>query len=96
MVVVLEAAGLAFLLAIVWVLFRFAASRPEDRGALMAARLALGAWAVFAASVLIDFRAIARDPLGTLANIAIAAAVIAVILGYRRVLGAVRNRADRR
>ncbi len=94
MIWVLELAGVGALLIVVWVLFRAARARPDERSLRYVAWGGLAAWVVFAIVSLIDFGYV-RDNLGEVGqNILIAVIVIAIIMGYRSILTRLRDRAD--
>ncbi|MEL7469953.1 MAG: hypothetical protein AAFN27_15970 [Pseudomonadota bacterium] len=94
MIVLLEIGALAAAGFTVFILFRAAAARPDDAQLRIVARIALGAWIAFAAMLLIDFRALAADPLGALSNLAALGFFVAVVLGYRYLLGKLKDRAN--
>ncbi|MEM7189049.1 MAG: hypothetical protein AAF439_05510 [Pseudomonadota bacterium] len=95
MIIIFELAGIAALGAVVFILFRAARVRDDQPGLRMAAYLGLGAWIAFSVMLLVDFDAIASDPVGALSNLLIAFAVLAVVLGYRHILGLLKDRAGR-
>ncbi|MEM9059396.1 MAG: hypothetical protein AAGD13_02955 [Pseudomonadota bacterium] len=94
MIVLLEICALAAIGFMVFVLFRAAAARPDDPQLRAIARIGLAAWVVFAVVLLIDFEALVADPLGALSNLAALGAIVAIILGYRHLLGKVKDRAN--
>lgn len=96
MIILLELVGLAALALVVLILFRAAGARPDQRDLTWVAWGGLVAWIVFALILLVDFGAIADNPLGTLTNLLIAAIILAAVMGYRSVLGRLRMAADRR
>ncbi|MEM7424289.1 MAG: hypothetical protein AAF334_11255 [Pseudomonadota bacterium] len=95
MFVVLEIAAVATIGFAVFILFRAAAARPDLPDLRLIARLALLVWVAFALLLLVDLGAILSDPLGSATNLLFAALILAVVMGYRRVLAALRDRAQR-
>lgn len=96
MIWVLELAGVCTLLLVVWVLFRAARARPDERGLRYAAWGGLVAWVVFAVTTLIDFGYV-RDNTGEVGkNLLIVTIIVGLILGYRSILSRLRDRADGR
>jgi len=95
MIVVLEIAGLALVGFVVWVLYRAANARPDDSGLRWAARIGASVWIGFIALWVINLDLIGDDPQGALINAVIAACVLAIVLGYRAVLGRLKDRAGR-
>jgi ABC-type Na+ efflux pump permease subunit len=95
MIVILEIVGLALVLFAIWVVFRAAKARPDEAGLKWAARIALGAWVIFAADALIDFGWLWANPGTALGYVAVLAVVVLVILGYRRLLARVQAMANR-
>ncbi len=96
MVIVLELAGLATFLLVVWVLFRAASARPDERGLRYAAWGALAAWVVFTIWTLVDFGYVQENAGSLGLNALIAVVVIAIVLGYRALVGRLRDAADKR
>ena len=93
MIWLLEIAGTACLLVVVWVLFRAANARPDERSLRYVAWGALVVWVVFAIVTLIDFGYV-RDNTGEIGQTALIVAIIAlVVLGYRHLLARLRDRA---
>ena len=93
MIWVLELAGVLSLLLVVWVLFRAARARPDEHGLRYAAWGALAAWVAFALVTLIDLDYV-RENTGAIGqNALIIAIVVAIIWGYRTILGRLRDRA---
>lgn len=96
MIVVFELAGLACFAVVVFVFFRAANERRDQPGLRVAAWIAMAAWVIFAIILLVDFGALTENPIGTLVNLLIAGMILAVVMGYRRILGILKERADRR
>ena len=94
MIVAFEIGGMLALLAVVWVIHKAARARPEERGLKVAAWLAFGVWLAFAATLLADDLA-ESDGWQLARNALIAAVIIAVVMGYRRLIGILRERAGR-
>jgi len=94
-IVVFEIAGLGLLGVVVWVLFRAARERPEETGMRWAAWIGLGGWLAFSAMLLGD-DLLSGDPVKLATNALIAALILAVVMGYRRILGRLRERAARK
>lgn len=91
MIWVYEFAAMAVLGGVVWVLFLAARERPDQTGLRRTAYVGLGAWGGFVLWSLV--RAGIFDDPGALArSIAIIAVIAAAILGYRRLLTALRER----
>lgn len=95
MIVVLEIAGLALVGLVVWVLYRAANARPDDTGLRWAARIGACVWIGFIALWIINLDLIGDDPQGVLINALIVAVILAVVMGYRAVLGRLKDRAGR-
>lgn len=95
MIVVLEIAGLAMVGLVVWVLYRAANARPDDTGLRWAARIGASVWIGFIALWVINLDLIGDDPQGALVNALIVALILAVVMGYRAVLGRLKDRAGR-
>ena len=94
MIWVLELVGVAALLIIVWVLFRAARARPDERSLRYVAWGGLTAWVVFAIISLVDF-AYVRDNTGEVGQGLLIAAILgAIIYGYRAILARLRDQAD--
>jgi len=93
-IILLEAVWLCMLLFVVWILFRAAKARPDDRGILHAARVALGAWGIYAAIRILTGETLALiwQNLSILAGLLLLAAVI---FGYVIVISILRERAER-
>ena len=92
MIWVLEAAGMAAFAGVVWILFRASRERADQPGLRIAAWIAAAAWAGFALLLLINSRVL-DDPLALGRNALIVGVILLVVMGYRRVLGAIRARA---
>lgn len=92
MIWVFEAAGMAALAVVVWVLFRAARARPDQSGMRAVAWLGAGLWLGFCLLLLINDGAF-DNPLGLARNALIVCVILAVVMGYRRVLGLLRARA---
>jgi len=95
MIVVLEIAGLALVGLVVWVLYRAANARPEDSGLRWVARIGVSIWIGFIALWVVNLDLIGDDSQGALINALIASCVLVVVLGYRAVLGRLKDRAGR-
>ncbi len=93
MIILLELGGIAALAFVVWVLFRAARARPDDKGLRTSARLGLGAWTVFAIWTLVDFSSGWDGVLGNLKTIGIFLVIACVVCGYVVVLGRLRDKA---
>ena len=93
MIWVLELAGVLSLSLVVWVLFRAAGARPDERGLRYVAWGGLTAWVVFAVFTLIDFGYV-RENMGELGQSGVILAVlVGIFLGYRTLLTKLRDRA---
>ena len=95
MVVLLELGGILMVGVFAWAIFRAAKARPEDNGLRWAARIAVAAWIAFAILWVVSSKAIVQDPVGTGINVLIAMAIVGVVMGYRTVLGHLKDRAGR-
>ena len=95
MIVLLEFAGILTIGVFAWVIWRASKARPEDTGLRWAARIAIAAWIAFAAIWALSSKAILDDPGGTAINALIAMAILGVVMGYRKVLGRLKDRAGR-
>ena len=95
MIWVFEAAGMAALGGVIWILFRAAKERPDQGGLRTAAYIGLAAWIGYGILLLVDGGAFA-NPLGLARNALILAVILAVPFGYRRILGILRARAGDR
>ncbi|MEM7057271.1 MAG: hypothetical protein AAF557_06775 [Pseudomonadota bacterium] len=95
MVIVLEIAGLLLAGFVVWVLYQAANARPDDSGLRWTARIGLTAWIGFMALWVISQDGVGEDPLRTLGNVLIVLIILAVVMGYRRILGRLKDRAGR-
>ena len=95
MVVLLELGGILMIGVFAWAIWRAAKARVEDTGLRWAARIAVAAWVAFAILWAVSSKAILEDPIGTGLNVLIAMAILTVVLGYRKVLGRLKDRADR-
>lgn len=94
MIWILELAGVGSLLVVVWVLFRAASARPDERGLRFAAWGGLTAWVVFAIVSLVDFGYV-RENTGEIGQTLLIVAIIAgIVMGYRSLLSRLRSRAD--
>lgn len=95
MIVVFEIGGLAVLLVVVWVLFRAARARPADSGLKITAWLGIAVWLAFSALLLGDD--LANSDIWALArNALIVTVILGAVLGYRHVIGILRDRAGRK
>lgn len=92
MIWLFEAAGMAALGGVIWILFRAAAQRPDQPGMRVVAFIGLGAWLGFSLLLLINGGAF-DEPMILARNALILAVILAAVLGYRRILGAIRARA---
>ena len=93
MVWVLELAGVAILLLVVWVLFRAARARPDEPSMRYMAWGALVAWVIFAIFTLVDFGYV-RENTGEIGQTGlIIVIVVGIIAGYRAILGKLRDQA---
>jgi hypothetical protein len=93
-IILLEAAWLGILLFVVWVLFRAARARPDERGLLWAARGALAAWGLYAAITI--FSGDTLEMLGrNVWTIATLLLIALAIFGYGLGLSYLRGRAER-
>lgn len=96
MAFVLGLLAIAALLGVVRVLFLAARARPDDRGLLRVARIALAAWVVFALWSLVDLGTV-RENAGTLSLAALWGVLfIGIVAGYRALLARIRARVDDR
>ncbi len=91
MIWLFEAAAMAAFAGVVWILFRAARERPDQGGLRGAAWLAAACWVAFALLLLVNGGAF-DNPMALVKNALIAALILAVIMGYRRVLIAIRAR----
>ncbi len=94
MIWIFETAGMAALGGIIWVLFRAASERPDQSGLRTAAWIGLIAWVGFGILLLVRSGAF-DNPIALVTNALIVALILAVVLGYRRILGKLRERASR-
>ena len=94
MIWLFEAAGMAALGGVVWVLFRAARERADQPGLKTAAWIGFSVWIGFGLLLLIQGGAF-HDLAGLARNALIVAMILAVVFGYRRVLGMLRERAGR-
>lgn len=92
MFIVVELLGLFVLFVAVWVLWRLAATRPEQPGLRTAARVAAVTYAVFLIVSLVDFDYIADNSGTVLGNIALVSILVLTIGGYRWLLRRARDR----
>lgn len=92
MIWLFEVAGMAAFAAVVWVLFRAARERPDQTGLRISAWLGAALWLVFGLLLLVNGGAF-DDPMGLARNALIVGAILAVVIGYRRVLGMLKARA---
>ena len=95
MFVVLEIAGLLFVGLVVLLLFRAARARPDEPGLRVAAWIGLAIWVGFGLIWVLDLNTVRENPMGTLTNALIACVILAVVMGYRAVLGHLKDRAGR-
>jgi hypothetical protein len=95
MIWLFEVAGMAALGVVVWVLYKASRYRPDQPGLRVAAVIGLAAWAGFALLLLVNGGAF-EDPMGLARNALILAVIVAAVMGYRRVLGLLRERAGGR
>lgn len=96
MILVLELMGLAAAALIVWVLFRAARARPDEQGLRFVAWGSLIAFIIFAIWTLVDFGYVYENAGSLGQNALILALVVAVIFGYRAIVGRLRDAADKR
>lgn len=80
---------------VVWVLYKAAWARPDEPGLRWSARIGLAIWIGFMAFWLINQDGFGEDPLRTLGNALIIMVILAVVLGYRAILGRLKDRAGR-
>ena len=93
MIWLFEAAGMAALGGVVWIFFSASRERPDQPGLRTAAYIALFSWIGFGVLLLIDSN-VFESPLALMRNALILAAILAVVMGYRRVLAHIRRRAS--
>lgn len=93
--IIVELLGYLVIFMAVWILWRLAATRPEQPELRLAARLAAIAYVVFLAISVIDFGYIADHPDKVLSGVAALASVFLIIAGYRWLLQRARDKADR-